>query len=346
MENPSNLRELDESSLRQSPRCATILIMAKSCGRFATTFLISLVVPSLWGQAQSEASADKTPAHVYQEVALLRAELELIRLEMGKGEVETPPFRVEKAEPREVYFQALTLFQKANRLAFEHTHEQIDKPKPPQGGIAPKHVFMVVTAALERVRTVKTALGISDEAEAPAIDAAKEPSDVFNSIVSANRELNRLLDRKYAPGDVYQEVTLAIAYLSRLLDSPGEVSSPPEPPTFERRKRPEDVYEKLVGCFGEVRAIGEMSGVPMLNLLVEADQIAGAEPSDVYDIAALLVSELDHLHTESGEAAPPRKVFNPGRKLPSHVYQRIGIVCSQMEQLLRKVEENPDWLKD
>jgi hypothetical protein len=204
----------------------------------------------------------------------------------------------------------------------------------------------MVEAALERIARVKEALAISESLEAPALEADIEPSDVFNTIVAANREINRLLDRQFAPDDVYQQVTVAIAFLARLLDSPGEVSAPPDPPPFERRKRPSDVYGKLVGCFGKIREIGDRSGIAMLDIEVDDSQVDQTEPSDVYDIASLLVSELAYLHGQRPGALPPRKVYPPGRKLPSHVYQRIGILCGQIETLVEKVEENPNFLTD
>jgi hypothetical protein len=286
------------------------------------------------------------PAHVYQHVALVRAELDLIRLEIGKPEV-TPPFiEVENAEPREVYFQAVTLFRKADRLAFENVRERVEELSTPQGEIKPAHVRLMVDAALERVRRVKQALGISEASTPPPLDPGKQPSQVLLSIVAANREINQLLTQQFSPGDVYQQVTVAIAYASRLLDSPDAVSTPPEPPEYERRKRPADVYLRLVDCYDDLHRIGDAAKVPMLDLKVKKDQVDGVEPSDVYDIASLLVSELSHLYTKRPEAAPRRKVHNPGRKIPSDVYQRLGILCTQMEALLEKVKSEPDWFAD
>jgi hypothetical protein len=290
--------------------------------------------------------AEITPSHVYRQVALVRAEIDLIRLEMGKPEVDPPPIQVEKAAPREVYFQAATLFRKADRLAFEHTRGRVEEPPMPAGQMRPAGVHAMVSAALERVETVKETLTITEQSESPPLDPGLEPSQVFNAIVAANRELNHLLDQRFAPRDVYQQVSMAIAYLSRLLDSPGVVSTPPEPPPFERRKRPADVYRRLVGCFDQIHQLGEESGVPMLDLKVDEQQVERVDPSDAYDIASLLVSELAHLHEQRVGAAPPRKVYSAGRKLPSHVYQRIGILRGQLEALQLKVQSNPDWLKD
>lgn len=309
--------------------------------------IILVLIANSAAQEDNGASTDTaiTPSHAYQQATIVRQEIDLIRAEMGKPKVAAPPIRVEKAAPREVYFQALTLFRKADRMAFEHTRERSEEPALPTGEIRPRDVHAMVRAARGRIGKVMEKLKITEPATAADLEPDIVPSQVFNSIIAANAELNQLLDQKFAPGDVYMQVTTAIAYMARLLDSPGNPSTPPGPPPLERRKRPSDVYRKLIMCFEEIHQVGEQSGVTMLDLKVDEDQIARVEPSDVYDVASLLVSELAHLHSRRAGALPPRKVYNPGRKLPSHVFQRIGILCGQMEMLQRKVGSDPDWLK-
>ena len=60
-------------------------------------------------------------ADVFTRVASVEGELELIRARMGKSGASAPLIRVRDAAPREVYFQAQTLFHKANWLATELT---------------------------------------------------------------------------------------------------------------------------------------------------------------------------------------------------------------------------------
>ena len=68
-------------------------------------------------------------------------------------------------------------------------------------------------------------------------------------------------------------------------------------------------------------------------------------PSDVYDVASLLVSELAYLHARLPNAGAPRSSYNPGDKLPSHVYQRAGMLERQLSELNKWVEGSPDWLR-
>jgi hypothetical protein len=307
---------------------------------------IACVLLMYWGAGVLQAQElPITPSHVYQQVELLRNELELIRLEMGKEPVEAPSLAVSHAKPREVFYQALTLFRKADRLTFEYTGERVADPTAPEDEIRPADVLAVVQEALARIASVKLSLGITEAAVASPLRPGMTSSQVFKAIVTANRELNQLLDRPFAPADVYQQVTWAIAYASRLLDTPQRVATPPEPPPLERRKRPHDVYQKLLLCFSEVHEIGTASSVPMLELEVERE-MAEIAPSDVHDLATLLVSELAHLHAQKRDALPPRRVFNPGRKLPSQVYRRVGVLCGQLKQLRERAAANADWLTD
>ena len=74
--------------------------------------------------------------------------------------------------------------------------------------------------------------------------------------------------------------------------------------------------------------------------------MGGIGPSDVYDLAALLVSELAHLHAQKTNALPPRRTFYPGRKLPSHVFQRVGVLSRQIDAIREMAEANPNWLTE
>ena len=79
-------------------------------------------------------------------------------------------------------------------------------------------------------------------------------------------------------------------------------------------------------------------------LKLEGEMREGVTPSDVYDMATLLISELDYLWTHAENAVSPRPAYYPGRKLPSHVYQRAGLLERQLAELEKLVEATPSWL--
>jgi hypothetical protein len=294
--------------------------------------------------AQFDRSKIKPP-DVFVRVELIRDDLELVRFVMGRPKNKQPEIAVKNAEPREVYFQAQSLFGKANRLSFEHTRDRAKRQPIPTGEILPGDVYQIVDAALTRIQLVKKKLGITKESVAKTINPEMTANHVFISCVQASRQLNLLLEQRFAPSDVFLQVTRGVSYASRLLE-PSTVQTLPPPPVLEPGKRPRDVYLRLIGCFGMIREIALKSNLKVLELEDEGSRKAAenADPSDVYDIALLVVSELQFLHSHLENAKAPREVFFAGRKFPSHVYQRTGILEAQLMALEAVVEKNPKWL--
>ena len=319
----------------------------------AAVRVLSLIAISLaiLSSAHAQATAAKgiediTPPDVLEHTNLVRMELEVIRAHMGRPKDVTQEFPVSEAEPREVFFQAVTLFRKADRMCFEQTRIRGKEPVPPKGRILPGHVYGAVNSALERVLIVKKHLRLDKQFTKAASDPSKTPSDVLRSIVQANRQLNLMLERKFAPSDVFQQVTVAVGIAERLIEQfPDEDSNIPDAPKFEPNKIPADVYRRLLDCFATVQKITKQSGKQVLKLgQLDEAEISRAAPSDVYDIASLVVSELAYMHGELPDAALPRKVYFPGRKFPSDVFQRVGILEKQLKQLETLVEQNRNWL--
>ncbi len=116
----------------------------------------------------------------------------------------------------------------------------------------------------------------------------------------------------------------------------------PDPPLFERGKRPLDVMNRLIECFGSIERIATRSDLSMLKL--EGEVRDAVTPSDVYDMATLLVSELFYLWSRVDDAVAPRPVYYPGRKLPSHVYQRAGLLQRQLVEIENLAKATPRWL--
>ncbi|MEE8104660.1 MAG: hypothetical protein V3T86_03900 [Planctomycetota bacterium] len=308
----------------------------------AIGFIFSSSAAAQQGEPKRAAARPIDPPDVYALTMFVRKELELIRLEMGKPAGRPSALKVKNAAPREVLFQALTLFRKTKRLCFEQLREHIEMPEVHRGKIRPAQVHAVVDKVLTRLQNLKAGLGIKEKSEKTPRDASKTPTDVFRSIGEANRQLNVLIEKPFSPSDVFQQVTLGVGYAARLLARFPGATRIPAAPKFERRKRPDDVFRRLVSCFERCRAIAESAGLPLLEL--EAKRTEGLSPSDVYDVASLVVSELAYLHAQLKDSPPPREVFQPGTKFPAHVYQRAGLLESQLIQLEEVVGKNPDWL--
>lgn len=189
------------------------------------------------------------PADVLARVELLRDKLELIRIEMGVPGEKAPDIIVIDAAPREVIYQAFTLFRKANRLRSEITgtlglNLQVNRPSD----IQVFHVWNIVNAAYQVVHGAKRSLGITEPVEESRQDESVTPTDVFQAIVQANQDFDALYRRRLSATDTFQQVMMAMQFTAILqAEFPGSPSMP-NIPAFQHGKRPVDVYILLNKC--------------------------------------------------------------------------------------------------
>jgi hypothetical protein len=205
---------------------------------------------------------------------------------------------------------------------------------------------VLVTAALDRLLTIKTELGIQETLPEKVQPASTKPTEVARAIVQANRQLNAMLQRRFSSSDVFQQVSWGIQYAKVLLAKfPAATSSAASPP-FERGKQPGEVFLRLVQCFKHVEEIARLSGTAVLHLDVKAAKHAmndfDIQPSDVYDLATLLVSDLTYLYGRLKDVPSIPSVPFPGRKFPSHTYQQAGILLDHLRALEQQVRANPN----
>ena len=281
------------------------------------------------------------PPDVYVRTLLVRDELELIRLEMGKPKEARRELHVAQAESREVFFAALTLFHKVDRLSFDLTRERAELPEDPVGTIRQAHAMAVLDVVLAQLQRVKAILGSFESSREQPRDPAVTPSDVVRSMIQANRQVNLLLDRQITPSDVFQQVTWAVGYAAQLRTRFPGTRMPAAPP-FERRKRPADVYYRLIECFARVRAIMAHTGFGVLTFNQHPETIT---PNDTYDIASLMAFELRFLHAQANGVLLPPDPYDAGRKFPADVYQRAGLLEALLIDLQAWVEASPSWLQ-
>ena len=272
------------------------------------------------------------PADCFVRASHLAKEVELIRREMGRPSEARPAVAVTGASPRECWFQALAVFRKADRLCGELAGDPVASVPyaPPIQDIKPGDVLKVIEAAGRELAEVKRARGISETSDPPARDPSKTPSDVFGVLATLDRQINLLLEQAFRPSDCFQQVSLAVAYAARLGAAPGDAP-------FVRGKRPADCYERLTACLELTRSLIREAGHPVIDKAPSPGDANTVLPSDVYDLATLVVGELAFLQGVRGNAQAPYPFEGniPGRKLPSHVWQLAGILEHQLQHLAR-----------
>ncbi len=336
-----------------------IQAMKISLSGVALFFMVSIgTVPATNGGSLNEPNPvsghsislkEITPADVLARVQMLRDTLELIRFEMGKPSATQFETIVTNVHAHEAYFQALTLFQKADHLALELTGSTGISPEPISlSTLAPLHIWKMVNASYLRILAIKEELGLKEIISERPKDPSTSLTETGRAIVQANRQINLLQEQHFSPSDVSQQVLLSSQYAKRLLarfSQPGEVS---EAPPLERGKQPADVFLRLIECYAILETIAHQSGIPVLHLDLPAAKSVGQsrqlEPSDVYDMATLLVSDLAYLHAQLKKIDPPKSIPYPGRMFPSHVYQQATVLLHQLKTLEQLVATDPKWL--
>jgi hypothetical protein len=264
---------------------------------------------------------DVQPPDCFARLGLLAAEVELVRLEMGRPAEGRARPQVAGATPREVYFVALAMARKAERLSLEVTGDVSGAVRAaPLGQVRPGHVLEVVDGALVAVQAVKQRLGMREEAKAPAREGGRQPSDCLASALAVSRQLDLLLARPMAPGNVLHLLALAAAHTARL----------PELPVLEHRRTPGDVYDRMLAAATPLRALLSRAGHTMLDPLPARPD--ATRPSDCYDLAALLLGEIAFLRAHDHDAAAPVAFdggnARAGARLPAHCHQ----LAAQLEQ--------------
>ena len=111
--------------------------------------------------------------------------------------------------------------------------------------------------------------------------------------------------------------TLSIKYAAGLLKQfPGTTPLPKAPP-FERGKQPGETFLRLVDCFQRLEDIAKHSGIPVLHFdraaVNKAVNHFDFHPSDVYDMATLLVSDLAIFHARDKKPRYPSHDSIPRR---------------------------------
>ncbi len=306
-----------------------------SCAAVCCAILLSLIPVQVRGADAGEISIPE----LHQRVGGLLSEIDQIRRVLG---ILPPPerdFVIRDAEPRQVFFQAQTLFRKSNTLAQEIAGISRQAPIPaPSGNISTNDVQAILDGTQEQLKHVEDALAISIRASAPALNRRSTSGDVLHDIVEAGYILNELVSRRADWPSIYDRILQMVSYVGGAL---SEGNRFPALPVFECCKMPEDVYQRLLQSMEASRALASSVDLTFMRIESRKRPPHGASTGTVYDLTTTLVSDLGELtlRLEAEDVAFP-EYDRPPRVFPSHAYQLAGVLEQQLA-MLRK-EKNFD----
>ncbi len=320
----------------------------------APAALLALLFQGLWLSPASAQAPVETP-DVDLLARTIQEEIEAIRWHMGRPPEPRPPVAVRGVAIRENFRQAMTLWRKVNQLGIEvvgggESPPLVTLPRGAEYG--PAEVHLVLTSVLARLGEIREGAEIVgaapiERAAAPLQrDPASTPSDVFRVIVQSNRQVNRMLERQFQPGDVYQQVQQAIFYAAEILSAVGDSNPIPGAPAYEAGVMPGHVYGRLLLVFDRLAAGFQSLGARMVDWPETAYTVdESLTPSDVFDLATLLLSELEYLHSRTPGARAPLQVAHPGLRWPSDVYQQAGILTDQASRIMSIARSSPELFR-
>lgn len=289
-----------------------------------------------------------TSEHTCARIGQLLGELEGLRLEMGRNRDARISMHAREVSPREVFYHAVTVHRKANQLCVE-----LGAPaaSPPQAAVPararPADVLRVLDGVGERLAQARAHLRLDDEPiPAPvfssprARDRGKTASDTLEGCLIASRQLNVMLEHAFTSEQAHERLIRALGLTEQLLATHGLTL--PAPPPFVRRKFPRDGFEVLWRACEVLHQILTESGLTALDL---RRGYVGEEPGDVYDLASLIVSELEYLASFLPPSRTPLlTVATPKPTLPAHNVRRALQLEAAFAALAAAVRTKPDWL--
>lgn len=270
---------------------------------------------------------------VYNLASQVAEEIEYIREVMGRPFDDSPRLPVGDVSQLQVYYQAQTLFRKANQLAQEYAGApRTAAPPVPDVDLQASDSFNAVISAQDQVRQVSRAFGIETEAQIQERTTAST-TGVFLTILDANRQLNLLINEPILPSDVFDQVTLAVLYSAAILAHNGAENLVPDPDPFDGYKRPSDVYALLLNNTDAMSQVAEAAGIPVLTLSSRRNIPDDVEPGHVYDIARILVAGLALVANALDAEDVFPELDRPELIFPTQVYARATVLQQQLAQI-------------
>ena len=288
---------------------------------------------------------------------LILAQLDEIGWYMGRTVDEAATVSIDDVSVHESFAQARSLWRKVNQLGVElvgggESPPIITLPRGMEYG--PPQVQLVLESVLDRLAEVREGVGVVgavgalDEAPVSTTEIEKNDrataTDVFRTVVRANRLADGLLERGAQSGDVFQQVQQAAFFASEILTALDDPTPLPAAPEYEAGVTSGEVCDRLMLAFGELSEVFEIADLDIMRWSFDGS-LASVTPGDAYLVATQLVAELEYLSERIPGARAPMRVEHPGQRWPSDVYQQASVVADQLSRIRHHATENPDFLQ-
>ncbi|MBT4836111.1 MAG: hypothetical protein HON94_02065 [Methylococcales bacterium] len=279
------------------------------------------------------------PADVLTRIIYLQQNMDNLRLFMGKPKTSKPWIVTIKVQPRSVYFQAQSLLVKANQLSLEQTGIHIKIPAIKKTlNIRSKDVFETVNLAMGLANNVKYKYKIPTRSTVQPQAESTSSNQVYTALVSANQQINYLLDHPVSSSEVFQTMEEALFYLRAIIEIKLSNTQLADKPVYIRNKTPRDVFFLLFESLKQINILFSSNKLNGINVQLASQVLQQQKPGDVNDLAKVVLSEIKFLYDHFGLQTKYQGYY-PGRKFPSDVYQQVNWLHLLLNQAIRDIKQ-------
>lgn len=276
--------------------------------------------------------------HLNYEVASVANQVNDISAYMGFKPDKCLHFAASKASPRELFFQAVLLASKANKLFAEVSNTVISvragNLEEPSKDISDAEVLLKLKSVDDTLFQIRQLLHIQDHPNAPA--ASNHPTPI-NRLIKINQTLNKLLERKTLPSDTYRISSLSLYYLGEVVIRTG-AENPTLSTELAHNAAPSDVFKLQLAIIEKLNNASAIIGLKTLHVKQQPCSLE-ITPDDVQTLSYIILSQVINIANQLGIHTHSIEGYYTGKKYPSDVLQRNTTLLHQVDALLKKLDK-------
>ena len=279
-------------------------------------------------------AADKTPSHVFQQTEDIISEVKLLRQALNANDFPLEPEYQLLKQSIHVYSKGLEVLTKVSRIQSKLGMQAVEVGTIPLVRVTPSQVFGLTQRILTELRRIKSNLGVSTSIQPAAFVGNKQPSHVYRNMWRASYMLDAMV-KAIKPSDVYgrglyinNELDIIAKHLQVSLDGIKE-------PRRKERIRPKQVAERVIRNYYNLSRLQDKLGMPKAR--IQGISLERIRPSDVYDLAGMLIAELVLIKVHLGITTVAVPTSPVDGKQPADVLVQMELAGKKIAQIQRQM---------
>lgn len=298
------------------------------------SILAAAVATALVGVAVP-ASAEATSSDVYQVVDNIQRELDLILNTVGKeAKHDTGAPAIPERQPRHVIQEARALLERIEEIHGHHGMEEIEIPPFPVREVTPEDVKQLVELALEEIRELRPALGVTATPEPAPLTPGMGATEVYGLLHEVSLQMDSLGETHIAPYHVYLTAMAVVHEMDNIWDHTGHGGAVHL--ESHHGMGDQEVYDQAYGLLEDVQRLSQMDGFAVPGGVVLLERRAGdITNADIMELLTAAMAELAAVKVAVGSSeAVEFAMPDHTDKLPTNAYDAIYLARSMVGGLL------------